>query len=31
VHYAPTEELTHNDDIKAAGSLLLDRHPGYRF
>lgn len=28
VHYAPTEELTHNDDIKAAGSLLLDWRPG---
>jgi hypothetical protein len=30
VHYAPTEELTRNDDIKAAGSLLLDWHPGGR-
>ena len=27
VHYAPTEELTRNDDIKAAVSLLLDWHP----
>ena len=27
VHYAPTEELTHNDDIKAVGSWLLDWHP----
>jgi hypothetical protein len=31
VHYAPAEELTQNDDIKAPGSLLLDRLQGYRF